>query len=96
MRGRGADHAHQIDGNCWSLTDMDAADTLQPLMTPAEVAGVLRVPTDTLAAWRVRKPEALPFVKLGSAVRYRQSDVAALIGGGAVGTAAEAGQGREG
>ena len=75
---------------------MDAADTLPPLMTPAEVAGVLRVPTDTLAAWRVRKPEALPFVKVGSAVRYRQSDVAALIDGGAVGAAAEAGQGVEG
>ena len=43
---------------------MDATNKLQPLMTPAEVAGVLRVPTDTLAHWRIRKPDALPFVRL--------------------------------
>ena len=93
MQVKGADHANQIDGNCWSLTNMDAADTLPPLMTPAEVAGVLRVPTDTLATWRVRKPDALPFVKVGSSVRYRQKDVAALIDGGAVGTLAEGAEG---
>jgi hypothetical protein len=70
-----------MDSVCRSLMHMDTAHKLVPLMTPAEVAGVLRVPTDTLATWRARKPDALPFLKVGSCVRYRQSDVAALIEG---------------
>jgi hypothetical protein len=74
----------RMDSDTRGLMTMDCGD-LQPLMTPAEVAGVLRMPTDTLAAWRVRKPEALPFVKIGSHVRYRTKDVAAFIEGGARG-----------
>jgi excisionase family DNA binding protein len=48
------------------------------LLTPEEVAEILKVHPGTLENWRVRG-EGPPFVKLGnkrrSAVRYRRQDV---------------------
>ncbi len=50
------------------------------LMKPSEVSGLLNVQESTLEAWRCRGGgPPLPFVKLGRAVRYRESDVAKLI-----------------
>ncbi len=45
------------------------------LLTTKEVAELLRVSPGTLAVWRSVKRYALPYLKLGHAVRYRQSDV---------------------
>jgi excisionase family DNA binding protein len=47
------------------------------LLKPAEVAELLGVTTGTLAQWRSKRPleEPLPFVKVGHAIRYRESDV---------------------
>jgi excisionase family DNA binding protein len=52
--------------------------TTTELLTPEEVADLLKVHPGTLENWRVRG-EGPPFVKLGnkrrSAVRYRRADV---------------------
>lgn len=49
------------------------------LLTPDQVAATLGLSHRTLADWRRTKRAALPYVKVGSRVRYRRSDVAALI-----------------
>ena len=54
--------------------------SLPPLLTPKEAAAVLRLEPHTLAVWRCRRPDKLPFVKVGGAVRYRLGDVAQLAG----------------
>lgn len=45
------------------------------LLTPDEVAELLRVKPDTLRVWRYYRDRGPSFVKVGSAVRYRESDV---------------------
>ena len=47
----------------------------QGLMTDKEAAAHLNLSTSTLAVWRCTKREDLPYIKLGRAVRYRQSDL---------------------
>ena len=54
-----------------------AADA-EPLLKPAEVARRLAVEEHTLAVWRCTRRH-LPFVKVGTSVRYRHADVAAFI-----------------
>lgn len=50
------------------------------LLTPAEVADLLKVKPRTLEDWRLgRAGPALPFVRLGRTVRYRAADVQRLI-----------------
>lgn len=54
------------------------ATTVDPLLTPKEVAGILKVHLETLEQWRGR--DAGPsWIKLGNArtspVRYRQSAI---------------------
>lgn len=51
----------------------------QPLLTPAEVAALLKVPTSTLAVWRSTGRVQLRFVKVGRAVRYVAADIEALM-----------------
>ena len=53
------------------------------LLKPSEVAESLGIKESTLEAWRCRGGgPSLPFVKIGHAVRYRETDVAALIENG--------------
>ncbi|HEX7687930.1 MAG TPA: helix-turn-helix domain-containing protein [Burkholderiaceae bacterium] len=51
---------------------------IEALLTADETARVLDIDPMTLAAWRHQR-RALPFVKIGRMVRYRQSDVRAFI-----------------
>ena len=46
------------------------------LMTPEHAARALSVSIRTLAAWRSIGRHALPYVKVGRLVRYRESDIA--------------------
>lgn len=50
--------------------DLDLDDPLDP---PKVVAHALGVSTQTLANWRCTKRTVLPYVKLGTMVRYRRS-----------------------
>jgi uncharacterized protein YjcR len=53
------------------------------LLKPADVAEQLGVKESTLEAWRSRGGgPALPFVKVGHAVRYRDVDIERLIAAG--------------
>ena len=49
------------------------------LFTPKQTAQELHVSPDTLAAWRCRGAYGLPFVKIGSKVFYKQSDIEEFI-----------------
>jgi excisionase family DNA binding protein len=59
-----------------------AALELPKLLTPKETAAILRVSPGTLAVWRCVKRYALPFVKVGRSVRYREEDIAAFLANG--------------
>jgi excisionase family DNA binding protein len=48
---------------------------LDRLLTPSEAAELLGVRPQTLAMWRCTGRHSLPFVKVGTAVRYRESDI---------------------
>jgi Helix-turn-helix domain len=52
---------------------------LPVLLTPQETAEKLRVKTGSLAVWRCTKRYDLPYLRIGRAIRYRASDVAAFI-----------------
>jgi excisionase family DNA binding protein len=43
--------------------------------TPKELAEYLNLKTQTLALWRATGRHGLPFVRCGSAIRYRKLDV---------------------
>lgn len=45
------------------------------LLSPDTVADLLGVSKQTLAVWRCERRYPLPYVKVGSRVRYRPSDV---------------------
>lgn len=49
------------------------------LLTPDQVATALGLSHRTLAAWRSNRRNPLPYVKVGSRVRYRRQDVAAWL-----------------
>jgi len=51
------------------------------LLTPGQVAERLGVSTHTLAVWRCAKRYPLPYIKVGSRVRYRQRDVESFVQG---------------
>ena len=40
---------------------------------------ILGIETSTLAVWRSTKRYALPYIKVGRLIRYRESDVEAFI-----------------
>lgn len=49
------------------------------LLTPVEVAKLLGVTVQTLAVWRCERRYDLPYVKVGSYVRYRPADIELFI-----------------
>ncbi|MNF93936.1 Helix-turn-helix domain protein [compost metagenome] len=49
------------------------------LLTPEQVAAALALSKRTLAAWRSSRRNPLPYVKVGSRVRYRRQDVDAWL-----------------
>lgn len=49
------------------------------LWTREEAAAYLNLKVKTIDAWRVSGKNSIPFVKMGSAVRYRKSDLDAWI-----------------
>ncbi|HCJ7658253.1 TPA: helix-turn-helix domain-containing protein [Pseudomonas aeruginosa] len=49
------------------------------LLTPDQVAATLGLSHRTLAAWRSSRRNPLPYVKVGTRVRYRRQDVAAWL-----------------
>jgi excisionase family DNA binding protein len=49
------------------------------LLTPDQVAAALGLSHRTLAAWRSSRRNPLPYVKVGSRVRYRRQDVDAWL-----------------
>lgn len=49
------------------------------LMTSKQVAAALALSNKTLAAWRSSGRSPLPFLRLGSRVRYRSEDVLAWL-----------------
>jgi len=49
------------------------------LLTPHKVAEILGVGAETLNVWRATKRYNLPYIKIGSRVRYKKSDVAKFI-----------------
>jgi len=53
--------------------------TTSALMTPAQAAAYLGVEVATLAVWRCTGRYALPYLKVGRLVRYRQSDLDAFL-----------------
>jgi predicted DNA-binding transcriptional regulator AlpA len=58
------------------------------LHTPAETAEMLRLKEATLAQKRWRGDKTLPWVKLGSAIRYKLSDIEEFIEQSTVGKGA--------
>ena len=53
---------------------------IEPLLTSAEVAAILRKKTRTVDAWREPgSTVALPFVRIAGQPRYRRSDVQNFI-----------------
>lgn len=52
--------------------------TLEEFLTIDELAAHLRVPVHTVRSWR-RRRKGPPAVKVGRAVRFRPSDVAAWL-----------------
>ena len=51
----------------------------EPLLRPHQVADQLAIAESTLATWRCREPQRLPYIRVGGAVRYRPSDLDAFI-----------------
>lgn len=49
------------------------------LVAPKETAEILHVAVDTLAVWRCCKRYKLPFVKIGSKIFYKASDIQKFI-----------------
>lgn len=46
-----------------------------PMFTELEAAAYLKLSPGTLRTWRCTQEQIIPFYRLGSAVRYRQSDL---------------------
>ena len=53
---------------------------IRNLLTASEVAEIFQIAPRTLASWRAKYPDELPFVRLGGrSVRYRADDVEDFI-----------------
>ena len=55
------------------------AGDLSPLLTEGQVAELLGLKPQTLAAWRSTGRVEIPYVKIGKAVRYKPQDVVAYL-----------------
>lgn len=53
--------------------------SLPKLLTPQQTAEILGVKVQTLSVWRCTRRYNLPWVKSGSRVLYRESDVLAFL-----------------
>jgi excisionase family DNA binding protein len=58
---------------------MSVCDSPRDLLTRQQAAEYLGLKPQTLAVWATNKRYALPFVKVGSLVRYRRSDLVAFL-----------------
>lgn len=56
---------------------------MEQLYTPVQVSEMLDISVKTLEKWRWERRN-LPYVKLGTAVRYRESDLTAWLGANTV------------
>ena len=56
---------------------IDSSGEMEPLLTPQEVADLLRLRLATLYAW-VRR-DKIPYLKVGSLLRFRRSDILARL-----------------
>ena len=61
------------------LKSPDQEQKPSDLLPPADVAGIFQVTVGTLAVWRCTGRYSLPFVKIGSKVFYRRSDISSFI-----------------
>lgn len=52
---------------------------IHKLVSPAKTAEILAIKETTLAQYRWRGDKRLPWVKLGTAIRYKLSDIEAFI-----------------
>lgn len=55
------------------------------LLPTREAATILGIKPGTLEVWRSTRRHPLPFVKVGSAIRYKRSDLQKFIDGNTVG-----------
>jgi excisionase family DNA binding protein len=58
---------------------MTATLETEKLLTRTEAAEFLRVEPQTLAVWASNKRYRLPYIKVGSTVRYRMRDLLAFL-----------------
>lgn len=56
---------------------------MEQLYTPVQVSEMLDISVKTLEKWRWERRN-LPYVKLGTAVRYKESDLTAWLGANTV------------
>jgi len=78
---------HFTEPNSRSVINQEIASNLSeqsnffsgPLLLPKAVASILCVTVQTLSSWRCKGKYNLSYVKIGSKVLYRQSDVQAFI-----------------
>ena len=53
--------------------------TIPKLLSEDDAAALLGVAPNTLSVWRCTKRYALPFVKVGRLIRYREQDLIAFL-----------------
>ncbi|MEO6118600.1 MAG: helix-turn-helix domain-containing protein [Methylotenera sp.] len=58
---------------------------MQHLLNRSEAAAYLGIKTETLAVWACNKRYKLAYIKIGSRVLYRQSDLDSFIASNLVG-----------
>jgi len=58
---------------------MSSTETPPRLLTPGEAAGICGLSVGRLAKLRCTRSDAIPFVRIGRSIRYRQSDLAGFI-----------------
>ena len=61
--------------------------TDQELLSPTEVAAMLRVSLSALATWRSTRRYNLVFIRVGRRIRYRRQDVLRFLEARTVGNA---------
>jgi excisionase family DNA binding protein len=85
----GINSKHQIESSCRSSVGYSSSHTNQSskqiqtsrfsrkplLLTSEEAADFLGLKTGTLVNWRCTKNQEIPFIKVGSRVRYREQDL---------------------
>ena len=74
-----------MDDRRWRSIIMTHSFQQRALLTEDETAAYLGIKPQTLATWRCTKRYALPFVRVGRAIRYRPSDVEKFLADRTVG-----------